>query len=497
MILSRGLRLLLALGLLVLALLALLLLLVIGDAALNIQGRLDAGPAWVRWAWWASLGLGSLAVGGLLWRLLLPRRRAAAAPAPVPPPDEETLVERIAEVEALGADTTAVRAELAQLRERRAAGEVHAVLFGEISTGKSALVRALLPGAQAHSDVRGGTTRELLRYRWTSPAGDALVLTDMPGTAEADGTLDDLARDEALRAHVVIYVCDGDLSRSQYRELGALLALDKPVVLALNKSDRYSSDELAELRQRLVERLAPFPRAQLVSVSAGGRRSALRVLPDGTEERVERLLPAQVEELGLALQRIIDGDAQALERLRDSAVFVLAARRLEQAHAAARHAKAVQLVEDYTKKAVVGALAAVAPGADLLIQGWLGTQLVKELAALYDIKVRKIDTELLLELVQQHVGRTTTLMLAVAGNALKAFPGVGTLAGGVLHAVAYGLIFRTLGTALVTTLETRGELHPVQTATLFKETLGDHLDASARSLARLALEQARRRNPDA
>ena len=71
----------------------------------------------------------------------------------------------------------------------------------------------------------------------------------------------------------------------------------------------------------------------------------------------------------------------------------------------------------------------VTPGTDLLIQGFLGTQMVRELAELYGIKVGKVDTDLLLKLVQKHVGRAHTLVLAVAGNALKAFPGVGTLAG--------------------------------------------------------------------
>ena len=68
----------------------------------------------------------------------------------------------------------------------------------------------------------------------------------------------------------------------------------------------------------------------------------------------------------------------------------------------------------------------------------------------------------------------------------------GTLAGGAMHAVAYGIIFRTLGRALTTTLATRGELHPRQTAKLFEETLGEDLDTSARGLARLVVERARK-----
>lgn len=490
--LPKGVRLLVVLGIVVLALAGLFLVLILSEAALNIQARLADLPVWIRWTWWSALGVGSLTVGVVIWRLLMPKRAAKKRdPNDAVPLDEAELERRIEQAEEIGADTAAVRAELAKLQQRRDAGEIHVVLFGEISMGKSSLVRALLPGAEAQSDVRGGTTRELHRHRWVSSAGDTLVLSDMPGTAEDDGALDAVARDEALRAHAVVYVCDGDLTRRQFQELNELLELEKPLVVALTKSDRYAGDELERVLNRLRERVSAYPSASVVVVSGGGKRMALRVLPDGSQETVERDLPPNVDELSVALQRIIDGDNRALDKLRDSSVFVLVAQRLDEATATARREKAGKLVESYTKKAVVGAMAAVTPGTDLLIQGWLGTQMVKELAAIYGIQVRKIDIELLLQLVQKHVGKTTTLILAVSGNAFKAFPGIGTLAGGAMHAVAYGMIFRTLGRALVVTLDTRGELHPMQTAAVFKETLGDNLEASARGLAKLALDKGR------
>ena len=138
---------------------------------------------------------------------------------------------------------------------------------------------------------------------------------------------------------------------------------------------------------------------------------------------------------------------------------------------------------------MVGALAAITPGTDLLIQGYLGTQLVRELTGVYQTGATKVDTELLLTLVQKHAAKAHTLLLAVAGNALKAFPGIGTLAGGAMHALAYGIIFRTLGRALMVSLETRGELHPRQTARLFEEQLGENLETPARRLAALVVEQ--------
>jgi hypothetical protein len=79
-------------------------------------------------------------------------------------------------------------------------------------------------------------------------------------------------------------------------------------------------------------------------------------------------------------------------------------------------------------------------------------------------------------------------MLAVAGNGLKAFPGVGTLTGGLVHAVAYGMIFDSLGNSLRQTLAQRGEFLPGMAAAEFKEKLGDNLESRSGVLAKLAVE---------
>lgn len=491
--LPRSIRVLIALGVVVLGLGALFLLLTISEALLNIQARLDAAPAWLEYGWWALLAVVGTALGVLLWRILLPRRPRSAADSgrESPAPTREDIDRKLEAMRELGADVSDVERELAELERRRSAGEIHVAVFGEISTGKSALIRALLPNAETVSDVRGGTTRELARYRWHSPGGDSLLLTDMPGTAEADGELDRIAADEATRAHVVVYVTDGDLNRAQHKALDALTEMGKPLVLVLNKTDRYSPEETRLLATRLGHKLDGVPNSAFVQVSSATTRRVVLQLPDGTEQVEERQVPPRVDSLSRALQRIIDRNSALLDRLRDSATFVLAARQLDEALTASRQARAEQLVDGYSVKAAIGAMAAIAPGSDLIIQGYLGTQMVRELTALYDTRIGKVDTELLLKLVQQHVARAHTLLLAVAGNALKAFPGVGTLAGGAMHALAYGIIFRTLGRALNTALATRGELHPQHAAKLFEEKLGDDLETSARSVAGLVYRQIR------
>jgi hypothetical protein len=210
--------------------------------------------------------------------------------------------------------------------------------------------------------------------------------------------------------------------------------------------------------------------------------------PDGAEHEEEQQLPPQIDELRAAVQAALDSNLALLEQLRDTAVFELTARKLEQSKAEHRVKASAELVKTYTRRAVAGGLAAISPGTDILIQGYLGTRMVKSLCELYEVPVREIELEKLLTLTRKQARTALPLLLAVAGNAAKAFPGVGTLAGGLMHAVAYGLIFDALGRAVARTLETRGELRSVPASLSFRDNLATDVESQARKLLRLALD---------
>ncbi len=482
------LRLLFTLLLSLLLALLLLVLLYASDIAFRVYDHLQQTPFWFAAGYGAALITLLLIAGWVLLRIAAP-----ATPQRKQEPDrliqrEEEVLERLVQAEEAGVDVTAARAELAALSARRAAGEVHLALFGRVSAGKSSLVRALIPEAEAEVDPRAGTTREAIHYHWHSPAGDQLIVTDLPGLHEPDGSLDGLAREEAIRAHVVVYVVDGDLTRDQFDEFKELVSYQKPTLLALNKADLYRPEELTAIRQRIAERVTGAARVEVVAISAATERPALRVLPNGEEEWVNRPCAPRIEELTHAIQRAIDDAPETFNQLRDAAVFTLTARRLDAQVAAERTQRADRLVQEYTRKAVVGALAAVSPGTDVVIQGFLGFKLVKGLADIYEVPVKEIDIETFLKSASGRAGGLLTLTLALTGNALKAFPGLGTLGGGILHAVAYGLIFDSLGRAVARTLESRGRLAPGPALRSFEEYIGGDLEARARHLARLALD---------
>ncbi|MCG6898457.1 MAG: 50S ribosome-binding GTPase [Gammaproteobacteria bacterium] len=468
--------------------LMLLLALILSAAqfSLSLWQQLQAAPLWVM-ILIATVSCLLLVFGiWLSWRIVRPPRPRASKVAK--PLTEAELRSQLDNATAAGVNVGSALLELQELSRRRELEIIHLALFGEISSGKSSLINALLPGARVETDVVGGTTTTIQHYHWQRESGDAVVLVDVPGLNQMEREYDHLVMDEAQRAHVVIFVCDGDLTRHEYQALQPLLDLKKPLIVAFNKLDRYSVADQQLIRQRLAKRFASSPQVSIAGIATQPSRRVIKVGADGVEHEEEQLLPPEIEELRAAVQAALDSNLALLEHLRDSAVFELTARKLEQSKAKHRVTASAELVKTYTRRAVAGGLAAITPGTDILIQGYLGTRMVKSLCELYEVPVREIELQKLLSLTQQQARTALPLLLAVAGNAAKAFPGVGTLAGGLMHAVAYGLIFDALGRAVNRTLETRGELRPAPASLMFRDNLSSGVESQARKLLRLALD---------
>jgi GTP-binding protein EngB required for normal cell division len=433
------------------------------------------------------------AAAWLVWRLLVRRRPRGSAGGKAPRFTRQAIEERLRAADAAGIDTREAHRELQELASRQKEGTVHLCFFGEISTGKSSLIRALVPDADVTIDVVGGSTLDIRHYRWQNDNGAVILLTDVPGTGGLEQGLDEVARQEALRAQVVVFVCDGDLARQEKQAIEWLLELDKPLVLVMNKSDRYDPAEQSLLMKRLLEHLhdlgGDLMRDRVVAVSAGGAADAVQKLPDGSERIVRRDRAADIGVLVVAINRLLEEEAPELDVRRDRAVFRLTAEKLADAERRYREQRAEQIIRSSTRKAVIGALAAISPGTDIVIQGYVGTTMTRALCRLYGASPRDLDIEEFLSLSQSRAGKALPLALAVAGNGLKAFPGIGTVAGGLVHAVAYGLIFDALGHSLVLTLRKHGELEPATAAREFEDGLSEHIEAGVRQVARMAVAQ--------
>ncbi len=487
---SHHLRWVLALAVVVGLLLALNALVGLVDSTVTLWERLQLLPVWIS-SLFAIAATGLVAVSGwLLWRLLKPRRARTAVVASI---DRPRIEQRLA---ALPPAEQSLASELDELDRRRTADVVQIALYGDVSSGKSSLLKALVSDASPVIAASGGSTRQVEHARTTLADGRTLQIADMPGLNEPAGEARAaVARDEAARAHALVYVADGELTRSQDAEIRALLQSGRPLLLALNKSDRYRDDERETVIKRLRERY-PLPQVRVVAISAGHVESVLREYADGRSETVEREQPARIEALLSALAVIAKVGAATLEPARETATLIRLDQRLSANEIEHRQQAASACITRYTRRAVVGAMAAVAPGTDLIIQGALATAMVSELCNLHGLKARDIDLDGLLSRVGSTAKSSTAITLAIAGNALKAFPGAGTLGGGLVHALAYGLLFDALGRAVATSLADAHAFDREATLSAFANELAKPSSERLRVLAGMAWDIARGRNDD-
>lgn len=117
--------------------------------------------------------------------------------------------------------------QLQDMNNKLTSGRVEIVVFGEISTGKSALINALVGREVAAVDVQGGWTKEIWKVDWEGSgyclpglAASQVVLVDTPGLNEVGGaTRADMAREAAQRADLILFATDSDLNDTEFSSL--------------------------------------------------------------------------------------------------------------------------------------------------------------------------------------------------------------------------------------------------------------------------------------
>ena len=290
-------RLLLFIAVLLVAVVTLFLLLLATDTAMSVWQRLREAPLWLQVAYTMVLLLISSATLWFTWHWLKPASKKTVLESKIL--DPTSLQEALVESASAGIDVTAAVEEIKEQQRRKQSGEVFIAIFGEISSGKSSLVKALLPKADMEIDPRGGTTETIKHYTWQADSGDSVIIADLPGF-NLDSNPEILA--EARRAHLVVFLCDSDITRSQMEQLEGLLSIQKPLLVALNKVDRFSKTEARSIAENISQR-TDINRNDVVFIQTGGHEEVIRLLSDGGEETITRDRAQDIEPLRTALQR--------------------------------------------------------------------------------------------------------------------------------------------------------------------------------------------------
>lgn len=316
----------------------------------------------------------------------------------------------------LAAEFTRLEAMLAKLER----GELHIAVFGRVSVGKSALANALLGEDAFTVGVLHGTTRDATQRAWREVAGGGVHLIDTPGIDELDGeTREKLAFDVAGVTDLVVFVVDGDMTQRERDALALLARTERPLLLALNKADRYGDDERERLIERLREHAQGFVRAEdVVAVSARPTPlKRIRVDAEGTEHlELAEQAPA-IEALRLRLSAIVEREGKTLAALNASLFAGRLSDQVGARIAEARRELGATVIRQYCiAKGVAVALNPI-PVADLLAAAALDAALVMHLGRVYGLPLTRSEAGSLIAVISAQL---VALMGAIWGVHLAA-----------------------------------------------------------------------------
>ncbi|MFW6169221.1 MAG: DUF697 domain-containing protein [Planctomycetota bacterium] len=349
------------------------------------------------------------------------------------------------------AEKRRLHGELNQLREMFAkltAGCVEIAVFGEISTGKSAVINALVGQSVAAVDVQGGWTKEVWHVSWEGAgycvpglAESSVVLIDTPGLNEVGGRDRTLMADQAARrADLILFVTDSDLNETEHSALVTLAAAHKPIILVLNKMDLYSRPQRDRLLQVLRdERVRGLIVPESIVTTAADPREIEYVIEtaDGRQRREWRKPSPDVERLKTRILEVLVAEGKELLALNAALYAADKTDRIVAIRVQLRDRRARQVIGSYAGlKAVAVALNPVAV-ADVVGGSAVDVTMVVTLAHIYGLELsvahaRGLVTSIFKAAGWIMLGEATTHVLS------SAFKGLTLGLGTVLTAVPQG-----------------------------------------------------------
>lgn len=342
--------------------------------------------------------------------------------------------------ESLAHDYDAVEGMLDKLEH----GHLHLAVFGRVSTGKSSLLNALI-GEEAFSvSPLHGETRRSSMQPWREVEAGGVFLIDTPGLDEAGGEdREAMAREVAGRSDLVIFVLDSDITDTELHALRALLAQGRPVLVALNKSDLFTSDEKAALLESIRDKTHGMVEpAHILAVAAQPRpQVVVEVDESGNETECERPREPDVGTLRLRLWDILDAEGKTLAALNASLFAADLSDQVGRRILAARREIGEKLVRTYCVGKGIAVAFNPVPVADLFAAAFIDVGMVVHLSRVYDLPLSQKEAGSLVRVI---VAESAALMgtvwaLHFVSSALKVgTAGLSTIVtAGAQGAIAY------------------------------------------------------------
>lgn len=326
-------------------------------------------------------------------------------------------------------------AELGKLLQKLEQEEIHIAVFGRVSVGKSSLLNALMGENYFSVSPLHGETKQKEQHKWKDlhEPVDQIVehqtggvhFIDTPGIDEVEGEgREVIARKAAMRADIILFVIDGDLTQIEFQALQSLKQYSQPLLLILNKSDHFTEDEQVRLMQHLRERTKDLVDSEniLLTRSKASHKNILIENPDGTQEqRIDSILP-EVSDLKNRIWHIVENDGRTLAALNASLFASDLSDDVGRQVLALRRELANKVITNYSLTKGLAVAVNPVPVADLLAAAGLDVSMIIHLSRLHGLPMSKDEASSLLKVIATQLAALmgTAWAIHALSSALKA-----------------------------------------------------------------------------
>jgi len=323
---------------------------------------------------------------------------------------------------------------LGQMAEKLESGRIDIVVFGEISTGKSALINALVGQALTQVNIQGGWTQDLWQVPWEGTgycvpgfAHSEVVLVDTPGLNEVDGAKrGEMARTAAARADLVLFVTDSDLNETEFSALEDLAASHKPMLLVLNKTDLYRRKELEQLLALFRgPRLAGLIEPVNVITTVADPREVEYVIEraDGSTRSELRKPQPKIEALRVRILEVLETEGKALVALNAAMFAADKSDRMAALRVRLREDRAAKTIWSFAVTKSLAVALNPLPAVDVLGGTAVDATMVVTLGRIYGIEITASNARALVTSILKAAGwvMLSEAVVSYASSAFKAF----------------------------------------------------------------------------
>jgi len=271
---------------------------------------------------------------------------------------------------------------------------IHISVLGRVSVGKSSLLNALIGNEQFSTSPLHGETKQSAYANWHEYEEGGVYFIDTPGINEIEGEQRaKMAHEVASRSDIILFVLDSDMTDTEYQALKAVVSEARPVVLVLNKADRYTKKEKKELLASLIQRVDGLVEAEniVLATSRTTEKHFIMVDEEGKETETSKEFPPDVSELKSCLWSIVKDEGKTLAAINASLFAGDLSDQVIERIMLVRKDVAEKLIHAYCVSKGVAVAINPVPVTDLMAAAIIDVTLVVHLSRLYGLPLTKTE----------------------------------------------------------------------------------------------------------